>query len=130
MDMFLYYLKLSKHNLKRHKLFFILMITTLAVGVAVLLANLAILKVMSSDPIPEKSDKIFSVNMTTWPEKNDNNSEPLHILRYRDAMHILKSDIPTYSLAHYASQVYTRIVESKSLTRFSAETRATTSDFF
>jgi putative ABC transport system permease protein len=30
------------------------MITTLAVGVAVLLANLAILKVMSSDPIPEK----------------------------------------------------------------------------
>lgn len=130
MDMFLYYLKLSKHNLKRHKLFFILMITTLAVGVAVLLANLAILKVMSSDPIPEKSDKIFSVNMTTWPEKDGNNSEPLHILRYRDAMHILKSDIPTYSLAHYASQVYTRNVESKSLTRFSAETRATTSEFF
>jgi len=130
MDMFLYYLKLSKHNLKRHKLFFTLMITTLAVGVAVLLANLAILRVMTSDPIPEKSDKIFSVNMNTWPEKDENISESLHILRYRDAMHILKSNIPTFSIAHYASQVYARNIESKSLTRFSAETRATTSDFF
>ncbi|SFC05881.1 ABC transporter permease [Pseudoalteromonas denitrificans] len=130
MEMLIYYIKLSIHNIKRHTLFFTLMITTLALGIAVLLANLAILKVMSSDPIPQKSDKIFSVNMTTWPETKGDNSEPLHILRYRDAMHILKSDIPTYSLIHYESNVYTRAVESKSLSRFGATTRATTQAFF
>ncbi len=50
MEMFNYYLKLSFRNLIRNQLFFILMISTLAVGVGIFLANIAIIKSMSSDP--------------------------------------------------------------------------------
>ncbi|MCJ8273206.1 MAG: ABC transporter permease [Psychrosphaera sp.] len=130
MEMFSYYVKLSVRNLSRNALFFTLMITTLAVGVGVLLANLAILKSMSNDPIPHKSDRIFNISMNAWPNSNSGHKQPLHILRYRDAMEILKSDIPTHSLAHYQSSVYTRDAESKSLTRYSAQVRATTKGFF
>jgi putative ABC transport system permease protein len=130
MEMFGYYLKLSVRNLTRNALFFSLMIATLAVGVGVLLANLAILKSMSNDPIPHKSDRIFNVSMNTWPNTGSNHKEPLYILRYRDAMQIVKSDIPTHALAHYSTSVYTRDAQSKSLSRTSASVRATTKGFF
>ncbi|NQY64304.1 MAG: ABC transporter permease [Alteromonadaceae bacterium] len=128
--MLIYYIKLSCRNFARNSLFFTLMITTLAVGVGVLLANLSILKSMASDPIPEKSDRVFNVSLNTWPNKNTLHEQPLPILRYQDAMHLLKSDIPTHSLVHYASSVYARDSESNSLSRFSASVRATTQGFF
>ena len=130
MEMLSYYIKLSVRNLSRNALFFTLMITTLAVGVGVFLANLAILKSMSNDPIPHKSDRIFNISTNSWPSDNPSHDQPLYILRYRDAMEILKSDIPTHSLAHYQSSVYTRDAESKSLTRYGAQVRATTKGFF
>ena len=70
MEMFNYYLKLSFRNLIRNRLFFILMITTLAVGVGVFLANIAIIKSMSADPIPHKSDRIFNVSLNIWSLDN------------------------------------------------------------
>lgn len=129
MEMFNYYLKLSYRNLIRNRLFFILMITTLAVGVGVFLANIAIIKSMSADPIPNKSDKIFNVSLNIWTGNNPR-AELLEIMRYDDAMHILKNDIATHTMVHYQSQVYTRDIESKSLTRHQAVVRATTPGFF
>ena len=70
MEMFNYYLKLSVRNLIRNRLFFILMISTLAIGVGVFLANIAIIKTMSSDPIPHKSDRIFNVSLNVWTGDN------------------------------------------------------------
>ncbi|MDP2561284.1 ABC transporter permease [Psychrobium sp. 1_MG-2023] len=130
MEMFLYYLRLSLRNLKRNSLFFTLMITTLAIGVGVLLANLAIIKSMASDPIPHKSSVIFNVSLSTWTNNDPSRSEPLNVMRYRDAMHILNNDIASQTMAHYQSQVYTRATEAKNLTRYQAKVRATTSGFF
>lgn len=127
--MFNYYLKLSFRNLIRNQLFFILMISTLAVGVGVFLANIAIIKSMSSDPIPQKSDRIFNVSLNIWPNDNPD-AELRSIMRYDDAMHILKNDIATHTMVHYQSQVYTREINSKSLTRHRADVRATTPGFF
>jgi len=129
MEMFNYYLKLSYRNLIRNRLFFILMITTLAVGVGVFLANIAIIKSMSADPIPHKSDKIFNVSLNIWPNDNPD-AELIEIMRYDDAMHILKNDIATHTMVHYQSQVYTRDINSKNLTRHQAVVRATTPEFF
>ena len=129
MEMFNYYLKLSYRNLIRNRLFFILMITTLAVGVGVFLANIAIIKSMSADPIPGKSDKIFNVSLNIWPNDNPD-AELLEIMRYDDAIHILKNDIATYTTVHYQSRVYTRDINSKNLTRHEAVVRATTPEFF
>ncbi|GHE78113.1 ABC transporter permease [Thalassotalea profundi] len=129
MEMFNYYLKLSMRNLVRNRLFFILMISTLAVGVGVFLANIAIIKSMSTDPIPQKSERIFNVTLNIWTG-NDASGDLIEIMRYDDAMHILKNDIATHTMVHYQSQVYARELGSKSLTRQKAVVRATTPGFF
>lgn len=129
MEMFQYYLKLSMRNLKRNRLFFILMISTLALGVGVFLANVAIIKSMSNDPIPHKSDRIFNLSLNIWPNENPS-AQIRETMRYDDAMHILKNDIATNTLVHYQSKVYMRDIDSKSLTRYGAVVRATTPGFF
>jgi putative ABC transport system permease protein len=129
MEMFNYYFKLSIRNLIRNRLFFILMISTLAVGVGVFLANIAIIKSMSSDPIPHKSERIFNVSLNIWPNDTPD-AELIEIMRYDDAMHLLKNDIATHTMVHYQSQVYTRDIDSTNLTRHQAVVRATTPGFF
>ena len=129
MDMFRYYLKLSLRNLMANRLFFSLMITTLAVGVGVFLANIAIIKTMTNDPLPNKSDRVFNVSFNIWPNNNPS-AKLLPIMRYDDAMHLLKNDIATHSMIHYQSQVYTRAIDSKTLSRVKAKVRATTPGFF
>lgn len=129
MEMFNYYLKLSLRNLAKHRLFFTLMIASLAVGVGVFVANIAIIKSMANDPLPHKSDKVFNVTLNIWPHDNPN-AELLHIMRYDDAMHLLKNEVATHTMVHYQSQVYTRAVDSKSLSRVQAKVRATTPGFF
>ncbi len=44
---------------------------------------------MSSDPIPYKSDRIFNVSLNIWPLDNPG-AELIEVMRYNDAMHILK----------------------------------------
>lgn len=129
MEMFNYYIKLSLRNLFRNRLFFTLMISTLAVGVGVFLANLAIIKSMATDPIPHKSDRIFNVSINVWPFDS---ADPrlIEIMRYDDAMHILKNEIATNTMVHYQSQVYTRDMNAEHLTRHKAIVRATTQGFF
>ena len=105
------------------------MISTLAVGVGVFLANIAIIKSMSSDPIPYKSDRIFNVSLNIWSLDNPD-AELIEVMRYNDAMHILKNDIATHTMVHYQSKVYTRDINAKSLTRHQAIVRATTQGFF
>ncbi|GAC19255.1 ABC transporter permease [Paraglaciecola arctica] len=129
MEMFNYYFKLSIRNLIRNRLFFILMISTLAVGVGVFLANIAIIKSMSSDPIPYKSKNIFNVSLNIWPNDTPD-AELIEIMRYDDAMHLLKNNIATHTMVHYQSQVYTRDIDSTNLTRHQAVVRATTPGFF
>lgn len=129
MEMFNYYLKLSWRNLLRNRLFFTLMITTLAVGVGFFLANIAIIKSMTKDPLPGKSDKVYNLTLNMWPNDNPK-AELLHIMRYDDAKHILTNEVATHTMVHYESQVYARAANSKSLSRYSAMVRATTPGFF
>jgi len=129
MEMFSYYLSLSLRNLNKHRLFFSLLIVSLAVGVGVFVANIAIIKTMANDPLPHKSDKVFNVSLNIWPNDNPND-KLLNIMRYDDAMHLLANDIATHTMIHYQSQVYLRAVDAKDLTRTQAKVRATTPGFF
>ncbi|WP_274053540.1 ABC transporter permease [Thalassomonas haliotis] len=124
-----YYLKLALISFKRAPSLYFLVILTLSIGVGLLSANLALVNTMASDPIPDKSERVFHVSMNTWPDDQPN-AEPMHILRYRDARKITESDIPRHSAVFYASGVYARDAESKSLTRYDSSVRATTPGFF
>jgi putative ABC transport system permease protein len=57
--MFSYYLKLGLRSLRRNPALTALMVLTLAIGVAASVSTLTILHVMSGDPIPHKSDRLF-----------------------------------------------------------------------
>lgn len=128
-SMFAYNLSLAMQSFKRAPTLYFLIMLTLSIGVGVLCANLALVNSMASDPIPEKSDKLIHISMNTWPGDQPPD-EPMHILRYRDAMKIAESDIPKRSAVFYASGVYARDVESTSMKRFDSTVRATTPGFF
>lgn len=130
MEMFAYYCRLSMHNFNRTPLFFILMVSSLAVGVGVFIANLAILRTMSSDPIPHKSEQIFNVSMSTWPDANGKQGKPMPILRYVDAMHLLENNVASHTLVHYETAAYVRDPDASNLQRQFARVRATNADFF
>jgi putative ABC transport system permease protein len=55
--MFSYYLKLGLRSLRRNPVLTALMVLTLAVGVATSMSTLTVMRAMSGDPIPTKSDR-------------------------------------------------------------------------
>jgi putative ABC transport system permease protein len=57
--MFQYYFMLGLRSLRRNPALTALMVLTLAIGVAASVSTLTILHVMSGDPIPHKSDRLF-----------------------------------------------------------------------
>ena len=65
--MFRYYFQLGLRSLRRNPALTALMIVTLAVGVAASMATFTVLYVMSGDPIPEKSDRLFVPRLDNAP---------------------------------------------------------------
>lgn len=127
--MFRYNLKMAMYNFKRAPSLYLLIVLTLAIGVGLLCANLALVNSMASDPIPEKSNKLFHISLNSWTGDQPP-QEPLHILRYKDAKVVTESNIPKNSTVFYETGVYARDSESKSLQRFDSVVRATTHGFF
>jgi putative ABC transport system permease protein len=88
--MFAYYLKLGFVHLRRNPVLTALMVVTLAVGVAASMSTLTILHAMSSDPIPQKSDRLFVPLLDSRPLSEDG-ADPPDQLTYREAMALRKA---------------------------------------
>lgn len=92
--MFSYYFKLGVRSLRRNPALTALMILTLAVGVAASIATLTILHAMSSDPIPQKSGRLFTTVIDNGPVENYNPADELDAsneqFSYIDAANMLK----------------------------------------
>ncbi|GHA79981.1 ABC transporter permease [Cognatilysobacter bugurensis] len=85
--MLAYYFTLGVRSLRRNPVLTALMVLTLAVGVAASMSSLTLLYVMSGDPIPQKSDRLFVPQLDNAPLQQPNPSdEPPAQLTYRDAM--------------------------------------------
>ncbi len=85
--MFTYYLGLGLRHLRRNPILTGLIVVTLAVGVAASMATLTVLRAMSADPIPEKSDRLFTPLLDIRPDDgSDPTPEPPDQLTYRDAV--------------------------------------------
>lgn len=91
--MFQYYFLLGLRSLRRNPALTALMVLTLAIGVAASVATLTILHVMSGNPIPTKSERLFVPQFDNGPiesykvgdEPNDDQ------MSYRDAVNFLNS---------------------------------------
>jgi putative ABC transport system permease protein len=73
--MFAYYLKLGLRSLRRNPVLTVLMVLTLAVGVATSMATLTVLRAMSGDPIPTRSERLFAVQVDNQPAPADGGDE-------------------------------------------------------
>jgi putative ABC transport system permease protein len=93
--MFAYYFKLGVRSLRRNPALTALMILTLAIGVAASIATLTILHAMSSNPLPQKSERVFTTVIDNGPlegyNPNDTERPGNDLLSYIDVANLLKN---------------------------------------
>lgn len=131
MELFLYNCKLAWINAKRAPLTYGLILLILAIGIGVLLTNLTFLYWMTKDPIPQKSQQLFYVQIDNWPEDyHPDMPNPPPLMTYRDAQRLDNSDIPTFKAAMYETSADVSLAQSPEFGRVSATIRATSKDFF
>jgi putative ABC transport system permease protein len=129
--MFAYYFKLGVRSLRRNPALTALMVLTLAVGVAASIATMTILHVMSGDPIPQKSERLFIPLIDDGqPESYSPGDKPDDIqLSYPNAMNLLKSGLGERRTALYGIAAPIEPTR-KDIPAFSASGMAPTRDFF
>ncbi|MCX7218769.1 MAG: ABC transporter permease [Burkholderiales bacterium] len=88
-----YYFLLGLRSLKRNPILTALMVLTLAIGVAASISTLTILHVMSGDPIPNKSDRLFAPIIDNGSIEGYVEGEKYidHQLTYKDVVNLLAS---------------------------------------
>ena len=90
--MFRYYFQLGLRSLRRNPMLTALMVVTLAIGVAASMATFTVLYVMSGDPIPSKSDRLFVPRLDNAPLVGyAAGDEPSDQMTYQDASNLLAS---------------------------------------
>lgn len=129
--MFSYYLKLGWLSIRRNPLLSSLMIAAIAIGIGACMTIVTVNYVMSSDPIPQKSDQLFYVQVDSWdPVDRDNQGfEPPEQMTYLDAMALMKANKAYRQVASNRSGL---ILEPQGDDErpFSVDTRNTWADFF
>jgi putative ABC transport system permease protein len=129
--MFLHYIDLSWRSMKRTPLVSVLMILAIAVGIGITMTSLSVYHMMSMDPIPHKSDKLFSVQLNTTDDGNNwwtEDDVPLQ-LTYKDAMALHNTDTPESKTASVRA-LFTVHMNNQEVKPFLASTRIIGRDFF
>jgi putative ABC transport system permease protein len=128
--MLAYYFDLALRSFKSARALSVLMVLALALGIGACMTTLTVYHVLSGDPIPHKSDRLFDVqidaaSMVGWRP----GEEPVLQLTRFDAEALLRAGQAKRQVmmtgAHIAVQP-----ESASLKAFHAQARYTTADFF
>jgi putative ABC transport system permease protein len=131
--MFTYYFKLGVRSLRRNPMLTALMVLTLAVGVAASVSTLTILHMMSSDPIPQKSDRLFVPLIDNGPLEGyapGQKREAWEIQdSYQDSMNIVKGAPGVRKTALYAVAVPIQPPRAD-MAPFNASGLVPTRDFF
>jgi putative ABC transport system permease protein len=100
--MFKYYLQLGLRSLRRNPVLTALMVMAIGFGVASSMTTYAVLRAMSGDPIPWKSDKLFFPKIDAWgPDSRQNGTEPRAAMTYIDAVSLMRDH-----RAHLQSALY------------------------
>ncbi len=129
--MFTYYLQLGLRSLKRNPVLTILMILTLAIGVAASVSTLTILHMMGTDPIPQKSQRLVYVGLDNGDlEGYVAGKKPYdHQLAWQDVQNLLASSIGTRRVGLYGIRASLETGRSD-LGSFSESGIASNRDFF
>ena len=127
--MFLHNLHLAWLNIKKRPVLSALMIGAISVGIAVCMTIITVYKLMADDPLPQKSDKVFTMRLDIRSEGPDDEGDAPSYMSYIDANNLLKSDIPTDISVHYQTVAVVKSSD-KQLRPFRSRVRLATGGFF
>ncbi|MGA9575076.1 MAG: ABC transporter permease, partial [Lysobacterales bacterium] len=129
--MFSYYLKLGWLSIQRNPLLSTLMVAAIAIGIGACMTIITVNYAMSSNPIPQKSDQLFYVQVDSWdPIEHDNEGfEPPDQMTYLDAMALMKAGKAYRQVASNRSGLVLE-PQGEGERPFSVSARNTWSDFF
>ena len=129
--MFSYYLRLGWLSIRRNPLLSTLMITAIAIGIGACMTIITVNYVMSGNPIPQKSEQLFKVQLDSWDpnDPGDDGFEPPDQVTYMDAMALMKAD---KAFRQVASNRVGLVLEpaGDGERPFSVNVRSTWADFF
>ena len=101
--MFFHYIDLSWRSFKRTPLITILMVSAIAIGIGVTMTSLSVYHMMSMDPMPDKSDKVYPVQLNTRDDSSDwwTPDNLPHQITYQDAVNLYRADVPAIKTPSY-----------------------------
>lgn len=87
-----YYLKLALISIRRNPVLTGLMVLAIGLGIGASMTTITVNYVMSSDPIPHKSDQLFYVQVDSWDPNNpfDDNGEPPDQITWTEANNFMR----------------------------------------
>ena len=128
--MLAYYFKLALRSFRRNKVLTALMVLAIALGIGAAMTTLTVFKVLSGDPIPHKSDKLFYVQLDAgMREGYKPGEEPEGQLTRFDAEELLRQKRGVRQAMMSAGSV-TILPEGTAAQPFRASSRYTSADFF
>ncbi|MGC1547479.1 MAG: ABC transporter permease [Rhodanobacter sp.] len=89
--MFAYYIELGIRSLRRNPALTALMVMAIGFGVAASMISWSVFRAVSGDPIPEKSNQLFTVLIDNRGPQYSSNGEPPEALSYTDAIALMKA---------------------------------------
>ncbi len=128
--MWMYYLRLGFNSLRRNPILTFITVLILGIGIAASMSTLTILYVMSGNPIPYKSDRLFVPQFdASQMDGYKPGEEPAFQLTHKDAMNLLRDAKGLHQTAMYG---ISQAVDSgrKDLPLFQEGGIATTADAF
>ena len=104
--MFLYNIRIALKSLRRTPWLTALVISAIALGIAISTTFLALKHLFEKDPLPGKSDITFNVRMDSWGAAAPHPSGIPQMISYRDMRALMKSNIPAQQSASYVSNMF------------------------
>jgi putative ABC transport system permease protein len=128
--MYAYYFNLALRSFRRNKVLTALMVLAIALGIGAAMTTLTVFKVLSGDPIPHKSERLFYVQLDPGMRENYKpGEEPESQLTRFDAQELLRQKkAPRQAMMTGGSGVVE--APSSALKPFSVGARYTSADFF
>ncbi|MDL5368042.1 ABC transporter permease [Xanthomonas sp. NCPPB 2654] len=128
--MFGYYFRLALHSFRRNKILTALMVLAIALGIGASMTTLTVFYVLSGDPIPQKSDRLFYVQVDPRPKAGyQPGEEPDFQITRFDAEALLREKRAKRQAMMSGGGAAIEPLKS-GLKPFKSEVRFTSADFF
>ncbi|KAF1712592.1 ABC transporter ATP-binding protein [Pseudoxanthomonas kalamensis DSM 18571] len=129
--MFGYYFSLALRSFRRNKVLTVLMVLTIALGIGASMTTLTVFHVLSGDPIPQKSGKLFypQIEPRTMGRNGKPEPEPSDQMTRFDAEELLRQKKADYQAVMTGGSL-TAQPENSGIQPFRVQARYTSADFF